>query len=405
MLAAHSNNVRFANGDVDVVVGGRWQSRDSYQPKLIATSSAVRWDVGDCVYTAKGKFAKHATPLFGIVQTLLPEALASIDAIVTVKCGQLYASQVFIKGVPLSGSEAIHNTAAICALWLSAQNKIGVVYCSSDVANEIAQVEGKDVTVWDVLGEHLPVGLPRAIRSSYVTYTEVGMAIAALPLIVLSWPFVEMTVISYTAKTETEAAPTAYVVRDNTAFLEQCYKLVSQAGPRTYGFEVEERGCVENAALMFPVAKPSDMVAIQVSRPTGEVHAHLATQLSRQAFEDWVHLKIINEQQITSGVVFEGVYLPATGAIDTRSVAADVENALFAITKSVNGDLLTGRTFNLNTSLEDAVARLSEVEHIEISSIIEQQSDGKTPVVLVIIKTAMPIADVATVQQGDQSNG
>lgn len=404
MLAAHSRKMQFADGDVDVVVGGRWQSRESYQPKLIAGSSAVRWDVGDCVYTAKGKFAKHATPLFGIVQTLLPEALASIDAIVTVKCGPLYASQVFIKGVPLSGTEAIHNTAAICALWLSAQDKIEAVYCSSDVASEIVDIEDKDVTIWDVLGEPLPVDLPRASRSSYVTYTEVGAAIAAVPLIVLCWPFVEVIAASITTKSETEAAPTAYVVRDNTAFLEQCYELVSQAGPRTYGFAVEERGCIENGAVMFPVAKPSEMVAIQVSRPTGEVHAHLATQLSRQAFEDWVHLKTINAKQITSGVVFEGVYLPATGPIDTRSVAADVENALFAITKSVSGDLLTGRTFNLNTSLEDAVARLSEVGDIQISSIIEQQS-GKTPVVLVTIKTAMPIADVSSVQQGDQING
>lgn len=403
-MGAHSSKMQFADGDVDVVVGGHWQSRDSYQPKLIAAPSAVRWDVGDCVYTAKGKFAKHATPLFGIVQTLLPEALYSKDAIVTIKCGPLYASQVFIKGVPVSGSEAIHNTAAICALWVSAQNKIGVVYCSSDVASEIADVEDKDVNIWDVLGESLPVDLPRASRSSYVSYTEVGMAIAAVPLIVLCWPFVEVLAASVTTKTETEAAPTSYVVRDNTAFLDQCYELVSQAGPRTYGFAVEERGCIENAAVMFPVASPSDMVAIQVSRPTGEVHAHLATQLSRQAFEDWAHLKTINEVQITSGVVFEGVYLPATVAIDTRSVAADVENALFAITKSVTGDLLTGRTFNLNTSLEDAVARLSEVGDIQISSIIEQQS-GKTPVVLVTIKTAMPIAEGAPVQQGDQTNG
>ena len=399
MRGAQSFKAEFASGAVTAVVGGFWSSRKSFQNSLISSSRQKKWVFGAHVFKAHGTFPKGAVPLFGIVKNNLPKALHGSDGIVTLKCDHLLASHAFVKGQPVRGLEALHTSLEDYRDWLSTQ-LIGSVYCPADIASKVAGLEGKNAVVWDIYSCDVGSKLPTKQRSYFVSTKEALIGMTALAAGLLAWPFMGAALSLMFAEKTPLPLPLEFTQRDTGAFLQECYTEVSKAGPRTYGFEVVERGCIENGAALFPELGQDKWLAVQISKPTGKVHAHLGAQLSRQAFEDWPHLKAISDEKITSGVIFASTYLPATEVPPASAIEADIRNALFAITRNESGDLRKdGRKFVLETSLEDAVRRLSDIPNIQVSSLIEKITTAGTSVV-VTLKINAPIAQLASTTKG-----
>ncbi len=402
MQRAYIFKAEFASGAIKAVVGGLWSSRKSFKNSPISSSRQKKWVFGAHVFKAHGKFSKGAVPLFGIVKNNLPKELHGSDGIVTLKCDHLLASHAFVKGQPVRGLETLHTSLEDYIDWLSAQ-LIGPVYCPADVAPEVDGLDGKSAVIWDIHSCDVGSKLPPKQRSYFVSTKEALAGMTALAAGLLAWPFMGAALALVFAEKIPPPLPLEFTQRDTGAFLQNCYEEVSKAGPRTYGFEVVERGCIDDGAALFPELGQDKWLAVQISKPTGKVHAHLGAQLSRQAFENWPHQKSISDEKITSGVIFDSTYLPSTELPPASAIEADIQNALFAITKSVSGDLRKGgRNFVLETSLEDAVRRLSEIPNIQVSSLIEKKTGSSTSVA-VTLKLNAPIAQFASAKIGEAS--
>tara|TARA_B100000780_G_scaffold276522_1_gene245269 strand:- start:2295 stop:3488 length:1194 start_codon:yes stop_codon:yes gene_type:complete len=379
-MASIDLQAKLENNVIPLIAGGTWLPASGFHKKIIGASTQCYHRVGHQVYLSQQKSNSTAIPLFAGFEKYVTELDPESNFIVTILLDRFYVSCKFFNEVP-TGEEIIHTSTARYQTWLSKQAE-DVLYWGGELVKNHPQDKTKTIHKFelsDVVSNDAQIPLEAA---QYINFKQLLIVVSTTIVMAAAY-------LIYTTNKAAEAEARlkeANVnvntgVMDTDHFMSQCLKNLDFSGPRTYGFEIKERGCFANANEKFP--KETSAAVIQILKPTGDVDVFLASQLSAKAFDKWPYLKAVNVGEIISGVSFDVTYKP-TQDLDILSGLNQIHGKLFKVLSSNSGSFSTEKEYRLDTSFNDVVERLSGLRGFDIVSIVEKISSGKTTITLVL---------------------
>lgn len=396
-MASMGLKADIAGNVIPVIGGGTWVPASRYQKKILGAAKNKLHRVGDQIYLSKQKSKKTAIPLFGGFNEYVTNINPEKNFIVTIPLENSYVSCRFFNDVPI-GEEVIHTSLSTYQTWLSNQAE-DVLYCCGGLVEILKKFKSKTIHEFE-LSQLVSSNKQFPIEAAqYINFRQFFTIVSIVLLVMAAVYLLDAHKKAAAARLKDAENNVETGVMDTDHFMLECLKNLDFTGPRTYGFEIKERGCFANAKVKFP--EETSAAVIQILKPTGEVDIFLASQLSARAFDKWPHLKVVNVGEIISGVPFDVTY-KLSSDLDISTDLDQIHGKLFKVLSSMSGSFSTEKIYELDTSFSNVIDRLLGLQGFDIVSIVEKISSGKTTIKLVLRESeAIPLNSKHTGKTND----